>query len=494
MSVRSSTTPSPGHDFWGRFYTLLQNFLLGDAIWANVRMASLFAVIALIAVALASLFETVTSVRIWHSILFPLMIIALVISWGSYILRDVYEVHDGYWRVLLSLVVLVTLIALLTWTEYKYVRGILRGPSLWRYLFVPLTALIYAMIAAGRYVQDIYGLDDFGFGLLYVLSSFWGIAYPRLIISEGRKDIAADKKNRLDLIGGAGYVTVRPGNLVLMERLQGPSGVYASGTFFASRFEAIAAVVSLDDQHGVIPSVTATTKDGLTVVVRDVQFRYRVWSGRWVTTAAGRSLMEPYPYTVQAIRNMAYNRSVSKDGLTTWHDAVKGVITGAIAAYIMSHQLDQITAPRYGEGDPRKEISARLKAPPVRDALKEIGAQLLWCDIGHFSVEEEGVLKQRVETWKAGWMGSASVKRAYGEARRVAYQEIGRAEAQAEILMSIIHALDDIDLSKEQADRNIRNLILMRTAQVLEAMASPLGNQPSPGGGSAKDARKGSGP
>jgi hypothetical protein len=188
---------------------------------------------------------------------------------------------------------------------------------------------------------------------------------------------------------------------------------------------------------------------------------------------------------------MAYNRSVSKDGLTAWHDAVKGVITGSIAAYITSHQLDQITAPRYGEGDPRREISTRLNTPQVRDALKEIGAQLLWCDIGHFGVEVKGVLEQRIETWRAGWVGRANVKRAYGEARRVAHQEIGRAEAQAEILMSIIHALDDINLgNKEQTDRNIRNLILIRTAQVLEAMASSGGSRSPSSGSSGKDSGK----
>lgn len=59
-----------------------------------------------------------------------------------------------------------------------------------------------------------------------------------------------------------------------------------------------------------------------------------------------------------------------------------------------------------------------------------------------------------------------------GEAQRIAYQDIGRAEAQAEVLMSIIHALDDIDLAAEDKNRNIRKIILLRTAQVLEAMTS----------------------
>jgi len=98
-----------------------------------------------------------------------------------------------------------------------------------------------------------------------------------------------------------------------------------------------------------------------------------------------------------------------------------------------------------------------------------MGAHLLWCDIGHFE-EDRAALEQRLETWSAKWTGNANVIRAQGEAQRVAYQELGHAEAQADMLRSIIHAFDDIDLSKEKKDQNIRNVILMRTAQILDSL------------------------
>jgi hypothetical protein len=238
--------------------------------------------------------------------------------------------------------------------------------------------------------------------------------------------------------------------------------------------------LNLDDQHGLIPAVSAVTKDGIMVTVKDVRFRYRVWSDhRETNTAAGRSLTNPYPFTVRAIRSLTYNRTVSTTGPNTWHEMVKGVISGAISEYIARHQLDQITAPRYTDGNARKEISDQLGTLATREKLKDAGAQLLWCDIGHFEVDNKAVSDQRIDTWKAGWIGNADVTRAYGEAQRNAYQEIGHAEAQAEILMSIVHAFDDIDLAKDEKDRSIRNIVLVRTAQVLEALSTTTGEQTS---------------
>jgi hypothetical protein len=95
---------------------------------------------------------------------------------------------------------------------------------------------------------------------------------------------------------------------------------------------------------------------------------------------------------------------------------------------------------------------------------------LLWADIGHIDIKEEGVDEQRVDTWAAKWVGRASVIRAYGEAQELAYQDLGRAEAQAEMLMSILHSLDEVELG-DHPGQNLRKVILVRTAQILEAIA-----------------------
>lgn len=455
----------------------LHKFLFEDRRWANFRVIFLMISIILITIVVASLFEDVTLVRIWHDAIFPLTLVNIGIYFGILISREIFESSYKNSKTLIYVLSLVTLLAIFTFAEFKYFVIILNGHTIFRYLLIPLIALLAALLAGIRYVQDIYNLDNYWFSTLYLLSSFGGVGYPRLLISEGQKKIDDGKVNRLELIGGPGYITIRPGNAILTERLHNPAGVYSAGTFFASRFEMIINTINLEDQHGVVAVASAVTKDGIAVTVRDIQFRYRIWSGQRVTnTTAGRNSTNPYPYTVQAVRSMTYNRSVTAEGLTGWHDSVKGIIVGSITEYIAKHKLDQITAPRYVEGDPRKEIGVQLQTVAVRDKLKDVGAQLLWCDIGHFEVNNKAVSEQRVDTWKAGWIGNAKVTRAYGDAQRIAYQEIGRAEAQAEVLMSIVHAFDDIDLTKEEKDRNIRNIILMRTAQVLETLSLTTDN------------------
>jgi hypothetical protein len=463
-------TPSTG---------FLHKFLLGDLWWARFRVIFLMISAGLTAITIASWFEVVTPTRIWHDVMFPLLLINLCVYFGVLILQDIFETDHITSQRLTYFVALFLIAGFFVYMEFKYFVIILNGQPIFRYLFVLLVALAGAFSAGVRYVQDIYNLGNYGIAALYLLASFGGIGYPKLVISEGQKKVSRGKVNRLELIGGPGYITIRPGNAILTERLHNPAGVYSAGTFFALRFEMIVTTLNLDDQHGIVSLVPSVTKDGIAVTVRDIQFRYRVWSGQRVTnTTAGRNPTNPYPYTIQAVRNMTYNRSVTVDGLTPWHDAVKGVIVGSITEYIAKHKLDQITAPRYVEGDdPRREIGNQLQTPTVRDKLKDVGAQLLWYDIGHFDVDNKAVSEQRVNTWKAGWIGNAKVTRAYGDAQRIAYQEIGRAEAQAEVLMSIAHAFDDIDLAKEQKDRNIRNIVLMRTAQVLETLSSTSDNE-----------------
>ena len=260
--------------------TLFENSLLGYHRWARLRVIFLVILIGWISVSMASAFEETTTLQIWNDIVFPLLILNLCIFTSVCITRDVYEKRKEDLMVLLHLILLAVAVIISVWLEYKYVVVMLEGTSLWRYLIVPLAALIGAFLTGARYIQNIYSLDNYGLAVLYLMSSFGGIAYPEIKVSEGQKQIETGKKNRLDLIGGPGYITIRPGNVILTERLYNPSEVHSTGIVFASRFETIATTLNLDDQHGTASSVSATTKDGITVTVQDIQFRYRVWAGQ----------------------------------------------------------------------------------------------------------------------------------------------------------------------------------------------------------------------
>jgi hypothetical protein len=304
-----------------------------------------------------------------------------------------------------------------------------------RYLLAPLAAFTAALFLGARYVQDIYKLDTFRLGLNYLLASIFAINYPVLLIAEGKKQIQKNETNLLDAIGGPGFVIVRPGNVVLFERLKSPSNVRAAGAHFISRLETIKDIANLADQHGYIEKISATTKDGIEIEVSDINFRYRLRAGFRPGDYTERTPENPYPYSIQAVRNMAYHRVVNENGLTDWHSTVSGVIKGVITDYIYQHQFDYLTSPRDKDFNPRTEIRNRFTSKPIRERFKYLGAELLWLDIGHFNFPEKAVGEQRVEAWQAKWIGDAAVERAYGDAQRLAYQEMGRAEAQADMLL-----------------------------------------------------------
>jgi hypothetical protein len=354
-----------------------------------------------------------------------------------------------------------------------------------RYLLAPLGALGIAIMTGARYIQDLYELTSYRAALHYLIVSMFGILpYPRLVVAEGKKQLRPDEVNLLDRIGGPGHVIIQPGNLVLFERLRSPSSVRGAGRHFVPRFESIRDIINLEEQEAELDQVFASTKDGLEVQVSNVRIRFRLMVGRRTGSPTGRTFTDPYPFSVQAVENMAYNRNVTKDGLQAWWFAVKNQVETGITDYINAHTLDQLTAPvalgglatpDFLDKDPRDKIKKAVFSKGVRNNLRGLGAELLWVDIGHFDLPEKQIQEQRLASWRARWEGKAEVIRADAEAQRLRYQEMGRAEAQAEMLMSITRALEDIGLEGDTRD-HLRNIVLMRTAQILEA----LGEEPSP--------------
>jgi hypothetical protein len=118
--------------------------------------------------------------------------------------------------------------------------------------------------------------------------------------------------------------------------------------------------------------------------------------------------------------------------------AVRIVFEGEIQNYIRAHTIDQVTAPRTSDADPRGDIHRIYRSAGVRSALRNAGAQLLWYGIGNLEVESEAVNNQRVDTWSAGWRGQADVTRAYGQATSEVNKE--KMRRRGEILAGIVSA------------------------------------------------------
>lgn len=360
------------------------------------------------------------------------------------------------------------------------------APGLGRYLIAPFFACLLVFLAGMRYIQDIYELEKLRYAFRYLFASFFGLFYPKLSISGGKtKSLKKDGVNSLDIIGGPGNVYVQPGNAVLFEGQTAPTAIYSDGSHFVPRFERVQPI-ALEDQYGELEGISAMTRDGFDVRIGHTRFRFRLLADR----EAGRR-KNPYPYTEGAIYDMLYNRTVSEEGLGDWSSGVASDIRKVISTYINHNTLDHLTAPQETGADPRGDIKRQVFSPEIAGKLRRRGTELLSIDIGSFEIPNKQVEKQRLNTWQAKWMGDARLNRSYGEAQHLAYQEIGRAEAQAEILISIIHALSDSDL-RGGSRQGLRDMILVRTAQLIEAMGEGLSKEakplPAPGEGK-KDAR-----
>lgn len=378
---------------------------------------------------------------------------------------------EHIWRLVRIILVLFTLIFFSwlgnAWFNQKFLA--IDG----RLLVPAIAALLGAFILAANFVQDVFDIPSFGTVLNYFLSSvffrpyliFWG--YPMTIIENGRIAVQEEQIDLLTMIGGPVNLYVRPGNAVVLESLCSPAKIVDLGWHFVPRFNRVREIIDLREQELTCAPFKATSKDGITITVHDAKYRYCIYRS---AHKYERSFEVPYPYSQKAIKTVAFNRSVSKDGLTPWPTIVRFQFEGVIQDFINKKRFDYLT--NFQTGDARKELCALMETDG-RNRFKNNGAELLWFDIGHFSYDES-IRGQRFHNWQTEWHGNTKIELAYGQAQTLAYQELGRAEAQAELLMSILNAFEDVGLSDNPIERkkNIRNLIMIRTAQILENLSA----------------------
>ncbi len=404
------------------------------------------------------------------------------------------------WGYLRLFFVFVAFLIFLSWGRSLYYEpgmaplGWLTQHSL-RLMIFPVAALLGAMLVVAAYIRDVYELPGLWLGLRYLIPAAFGIFHPRLVIRDGRRQIRDNEVNLLDAVGGPGYLVVAPGSVVLLERLIAPSNVVAAGIHYVTRLERVKEVASLEDQQDNIQQMSATTRDGVEIALQNVNYRFRIRTGRQPADYTRRTPERPYPFSSRALYNLAYRRTVSLDingepRLTSLATAVRNQVGNIITDRIYRMKIDELTAPVSEGQNPRLEITRAFESPVMRQRFRDMGVELLWVDIGHFAIMTSVVREQRVDTWQARWIGTANVTRAYGEAQRLAYQELGRAEAQAEMLLAILETLRAINPTGKLDEAQMRSLVLMRIAQILDAWTEhdqpaagalpPAGNPPQP--------------
>jgi hypothetical protein len=355
--------------------------------------------------------------------------------------------------------------------------------NIFRFSLIPLAAMGISLIQSTRYLQDIYEIEDFRKAVVYLWICIFEFPLPKLKISGGKKEIVPDEFNYIERIAGPGKLEIEPGNAVVLETLEHHTKVVGNGSHRISRFETIKDVIPLEEQFGEIGEIVALTRDGIEVAVRGVQYRFCV---DVVTKDDERGKSNvAYSFSKRAVINLAYQRAVGADHhLAPWINAVQGVIRSIITDHISNTELDALVAPHFLEGHPLDELRKKFDEPRTRDRLKGIGARLIACNIGELVMKSGDIDAQLVETWFAKKEGISRVIRAQGESENFISQERGRAEGQAMLLKNISRALQEIELNEKTEDgmdqknieknrkKNLRNILLARTAQILESRTS----------------------
>lgn len=368
-----------------------------------------------------------------------------------------------------------------------------------RYLFAPLGAFLLMFLNDAFYVEDIYHLPSLRRAARYVFSSLFALFYPRAQIESGRIDgedpdeeIGLHEQHLLRAIGGPGFARIQPGNAVAFRDWFRDRGIQDNQLYFMRPFEMIARVVNLEDQHGHLEDAAATTRDGIRLRLKNIDYRFTILgpnqsnAGRRQNQSLQRNQNTPFPYSVNAVETIAYSFSASEKGADSWYDVVKRNVNSALTTFISANALDYLTAPRQDEQNPRLELRIELFAAAVSETLRRAGTELHWMDIGQFDIdnlqenkEQDPVDQARTKLWAARLVGDANAIRSDSDAKHLAYQEIARSEAQAEIINSITDALRDTDFGTNRTE-TLRHIFLVRTAQILEALRKTRKDPPAP--------------
>lgn len=340
----------------------------------------------------------------------------------------------------------------------------------WRFMVFPLAGFLGAFLLAGNYIRLVYQIESYRLAFQKLAAALSGFFLPRMRVANGVVEDDPEQEALINSTGGPGILLVDRGNAVMLEHLTEPTRVVGGGSHFISRFERVRDTFYLGDQESQIAPFTAATKDGIEVSIRSARYRYRIMSNRKPGDFSQRTTSQPYPFAAAGVWRAAYRRAVRREGLTPWPEAVRLAFDGGIRDYITRHLFNEVKAPDFLDPNPRNKISDDLLAQDTRQRMREIGAELLWFDVGHFDPVLDGVDEQFAQTWGAWWRGRADFELAFADAKRLSALERGRAEAQAEMLQTIIETLNTAAIGADDPAR-VRELVILRMAQLLDGLS-----------------------
>jgi hypothetical protein len=130
--------------------------------------------------------------------------------------------------------------------------------------------------------------------------------------------------------------------------------------------------------------------------------------------------------------------------------------------------LDRLLESEDEDGDPPyKTLGGEVKEE-LAEMMKPHGIEVLDVSLGTIEVEDEGVLKQRTEMWKASWERRRLEREAKGEAEATRLIEDARVDAQRHMIAAFTEALQHLPRTGSPVPPH---MIALRFIAVLEELA-----------------------
>jgi hypothetical protein len=338
---------------------------------------------------------------------------------------------------------------------------------------VVIIIIVKTFYVGVKYLQDIYEVPSVWHTWKYLIALIFEWNLPKLKIAGGKKDFEGDF-NSIERIGGPGILQIGRDNVVALETLQTQKNIMMAGERPIARFDFVKDILSAEEQYGKIEKIETLTADGIQVSINDVQFRFRL-DGTF-RRAENDFQAKDYVPSKKAVINLVYHRPVNVEGYPSfWTDAVNGTVSRIIREHVNSASLDDLIAPNNIGENSLDALRQKFTSSQIHDRFKNMGVKFSSCNIGEIKMASTDIDRERLNAWSVKQSGAINVIRAQGKAESFVSHERGRTEGQAMLLKSIANALQEIgikDGDTASVRKNLRNILLTRTAQILESRTS----------------------
>jgi hypothetical protein len=224
-------------------------------------------------------------------------------------------------------------------------------------------------------------------------------------------------------------------------------GVQGPGVTFTGYGDRILQTVDLRPQFRAFVAETLT-RDGIKVKVP------AALACRIDSRGKEPRLGEPRPYSRTAAFKAVHAQQVEHGSdqaqRRTWEDLSSVVGEHVLQEIVGEYNFDDLYGPFQPGGDPPRKVIAQRFTGEVAARLKPLGIHLIGGGISDLQPVNPRIYMDRARSWQAEWARKTLLKQAAGQAEWLRLVERARAEAQADLILSLGRQLEELSTGRAE--------------------------------------------